>query len=147
MTRRRRGRRRSRLVAPAAALALLVAAPACAKGPTDDQRAVCDSLQRMLDRQAAGDGPGSIDALGPLQESILATSDPALKQAGTTFFDAISRPVDVGSLTAKQSSELGDQVLAQAGSGFADLVNACTSAGVEIRIDRQKLAQKPANAR
>jgi hypothetical protein len=98
----------------------------------------------MLDRQAAGDGPGSLESLGQLQEKVLATTDPALAQAGRTFFDAISRPVDVGSLTAKESVELGDQVLAQAETGFADLANTCTKLGVTIRIDRQKLAQRRA---
>jgi hypothetical protein len=143
-----RSRRRGgiRVVAAGAGLGLALLASACGPaagaGPTDDERQVCDTMQRMVEQLQRGDGPAALRSLEELQVATAGTDNPTLRAAGAQLFDAIGQPVDPSGLTVEQTRELGNQVLAAGGAGLASLVNGCQAVGAPVRIDDAELRRR-----
>jgi len=112
---------------------------ACSTGPAEDEQAVCDSLQTMVDHLSTGESLAAVTTMYGLDEAVAATSNSTLASAGADFFQAISQPVDIGSLTPQESVALGDQVLADAEPALATMLGACTELGLEVQIDLEAL--------
>lgn len=111
-----------------------------AAGPTEDERAVCATLQSMMDQLQNGEGEAALVSLENLQVVAADTKNTQLNAAGTRLFTAIGKPVEnAGSLTVSQTRELGNRVVAEGSAGLADFINACRKLKLDIRIDTAKL--------
>lgn len=117
------------------ALLLVGSGVGCSKGPSEDERAVCAALQEMIGHLQVRQGRSALESLDRLQRSAAESRNPQLVDAGKQFFTAIGQPVDTGSLTVRQSVDLGNKVLAEGGAGLAGLINECRSVGYKLSID------------
>lgn len=99
-----------------------------------DETEVCSALQSVVDELAAGQGMDALVGLDALRSAVDATSNEALRAGGSQFLDAISRPVDVGSLTVEESVALGDEVLADGGAGLEAMGRECERLGEPVEV-------------
>lgn len=99
-----------------------------------DEQAVCRALQGVADELAAGRGMDALAGLDALRSAVDGTANEALQAGGTQFLDAISRPVDVGSLTVEESVALGDEVLAEGGAGLEAMGRECERLGEPVEV-------------
>lgn len=131
-----RSARRPIAVVLVAAVVLSAGMVGCGSdGLAPDERAVCDALQAIADELAAGEGPDALAGLDELATSVAATDNEELRSGGEQFLDAISEPVDVGSLTVEESVALGDQVLADGGAGLEAMGQECERLGDPVEVD------------
>ena len=126
---------RSRRVASGiTALALVMTVAACSDtGPTPDERAVCGSLQTIIDGLNQHDNAKALGELGLLQLHVGKTTNTTLAQAGKAFFDVVGATgIDYTQLTVGQTIAAGNAALAQAAPALGRLIDGCAAAGLKI---------------
>jgi hypothetical protein len=123
----------------------VVASAACGDdGPTSSERAVCDSLQRLVHDLESGQPTAALEELAALDDLVRESGNQTMVDAGARFFSAISEPVDYGALTVDESVELGNRVLEESALGVDALGTECDRIGLTVEADRAKLdAQTP----
>jgi hypothetical protein len=109
---------------------------ACSSDPgessaTKAERAVCSSLQDMVDDLAA-DSPTALDQLDALEQAVAESGNDRLRASGESLFTINDTVPNAGDLTVQESAALGDQALRTAQTGLGGLIDGCVALGIEI---------------
>jgi hypothetical protein len=124
-----------RAVLAAALTALLMTVTACSSsGPTDDERAVCGTVQEMVGLLVVGGrGPDALAALDLLAGQVEATENETLAREGGRLFDAITVPVDDhGAMSMSQVAVEGQLALEGGSAGLDGLIQECDRLGLAV---------------
>lgn len=121
-----------------------VALVACsAGGPSDDERAVCASVQDLVDGVSRREGTAVRRGVGELRAAVSATSNEALAFQGGRFFRVVDAPVGPwDDMTLAEINEVGRQATDESAGALEGLIVTCEELGLPI----ERLPAPPARS-
>lgn len=105
-------------------------------GPSDDERAVCSSVQTMLDHLTAGENAEAILEIANLRTVAGATDNEELKSKATLFIETTGEQVSDADVTVEQAMAEGREALVEGAEGLGGLVDECNRLELAIDVPR-----------
>jgi hypothetical protein len=103
-------------------------------GPREDEAAVCDVLQTIVDHLEEGAGTQAIVEFARLRVVVDETTNEILATGGNRFLNTTGRQVSNDEVTVDEALAIGRQTLVQGAEALGVMVDECSRVGAEVDL-------------